>query len=263
MHTKAARRTPAPPVIESLEGREFLSASAVNSETVRAALRAPFTTTVLQASPHRPKIGQAVTVTAIVRAQKRFGTPAGFVEFVDNGNVITNQDGSALMVAVGANGRASYSFGAGNLAFYIGSHTLVAQFMSSNALPSSASRPTTVVVGKPLVRIANDGLEEAVLKRGHGGTIGVGQTATVLYTGFLPATGEIFDYASAHPGGTLSFSIGAGNVIPGFEEGTFGMKVGETRVLAIPSSLGYGANAIGSIPASSDLVFLVTLLSIG
>ena len=56
--------------------------------------------------------------------------------------------------------------------------------------------------------------------------------------------------------------IGAGNYIAGFDEGLIGMKVGETRVLLIPSNLAYGSSSTATIPANSPLVFVVTLNSI-
>ena len=74
--------------------------------------------------------------------------------------------------------------------------------------------------------------------------------------------GEIFD-DSIHDGGSpFSFTIGSGQTIPGFDAGTAGMKVGETRIISIPPSQGYGSTAEGSIPANSTLIFVVTLESI-
>jgi FKBP-type peptidyl-prolyl cis-trans isomerase len=56
--------------------------------------------------------------------------------------------------------------------------------------------------------------------------------------------------------------VGAGNVISGWDQGVIGMKVGEIRRLRIPSNLGYGAAGAGSsIPANSDLIFDVELVS--
>jgi FKBP-type peptidyl-prolyl cis-trans isomerase len=88
----------------------------------------------------------------------------------------------------------------------------------------------------------------------------VGDTVTVNYTGLLP-NGTVFD-ASANHGQPFSFTLGSGQVIKGWDEGLLGMQKGEKRLLAIPPSLGYGANAVGSIPANSTLIFEVEMLDI-
>jgi peptidylprolyl isomerase len=83
-----------------------------------------------------------------------------------------------------------------------------------------------------------------------------------MYTGYLAKTGQIFD-DSVNDGGTpFSVTLGAGQVVPGFDAGIVGMRVGETRVIEIPPSQGYGAIPNGGIPANSTLIFVVTLESI-
>jgi FKBP-type peptidyl-prolyl cis-trans isomerase FkpA len=89
-----------------------------------------------------------------------------------------------------------------------------------------------------------------------------GKSATVTYTGWLYS-----DTATDHKGaqfdaGTYTFTLGASQVIAGFDQGVTGMKVGGKRTLLIPSSLGYGATANGSIPANSGLVFDVALTAV-
>lgn len=83
----------------------------------------------------------------------------------------------------------------------------------------------------------------------------------VTYKGYL-TNGQVFDQSRATNNGQLQpllFTLGSGQLIPGFEQGVVGMKVGGTRRIIIPPSLGYGANAQGGIPANSVLVFDVTL----
>jgi peptidylprolyl isomerase len=81
----------------------------------------------------------------------------------------------------------------------------------------------------------------------------------VHYTGWL-ADSTKFD-SSRDRGERLEFVLGAGQVIRGWDIGIEGMKLGEVRSLKIPSALGYGSNAVGPIPANSDLLFEVELIS--
>lgn len=87
-----------------------------------------------------------------------------------------------------------------------------------------------------------------------------GDTVTVHYTGVLP-DGTVFD-SSVSRGEPFTFTIGGGQVIQGWEQGVAGMKVGGTRLLAIPPALGYGAAAVGPIPPNSTLIFQVELLDV-
>jgi FKBP-type peptidyl-prolyl cis-trans isomerase len=94
-----------------------------------------------------------------------------------------------------------------------------------------------------------------------------GQTIKVHYTGWLSdpegGKGRKFD-SSLDRGEPFSFPLGMGRVIKGWDEGVEGMKVGEKRVLYIPSKLGYGERGAGSvIPGNSDLIFEVELVEAG
>ena len=102
---------------------------------------------------------------------------------------------------------------------------------------------------------------------GTGATATAGQRITVHYTGWLydvkaaDKKGAKFD-SSVDRGQVFSFTLGVGSVIKGWDQGVAGMRVGGKRTLIIPSSLGYGANAQGSIPANAALVFDVQLISV-
>ena len=80
------------------------------------------------------------------------------------------------------------------------------------------------------------------------------------YTGWL-ANGTQFDTNGANDDSGFSFVLGTGNVIAGWHLGIAGMRVGGQRQLIIPPSLGYGAQANGTIPGNSILVFNVTIVS--
>lgn len=100
-----------------------------------------------------------------------------------------------------------------------------------------------------------------ILKQGQGEGAKNGDKVTAHYTGTL-TNGEKFD-SSIDRGQPLSFILGSGQVIKGWEEGILGMKVGEKRKLTIPSELGYGEKGVpGVIPPNATLIFEVELLKI-
>jgi FKBP-type peptidyl-prolyl cis-trans isomerase FkpA len=98
------------------------------------------------------------------------------------------------------------------------------------------------------------------LQVGDGAAVKPGDTVSVNYTGWLE-NGTEFD-SSITRGQTFDFSIGVGQVIPGWDEGVAGMNVNGTRLLVIPPSLGYGSSANGPIPANSTLIFEVQVVAI-
>lgn len=100
------------------------------------------------------------------------------------------------------------------------------------------------------------------LKVGDGAAAVKGKTVSVHYTGWL-TDGKKFD-SSLDRGQPFQFPLGGGRVIPGWEQGVEGMKVGGKRKLTIPPDLGYGASGAGGvIPPNATLVFEVELLSVG
>lgn len=104
------------------------------------------------------------------------------------------------------------------------------------------------------------GLRYIVLAEGQGEAPRRGQTVVAHYTGTL-LNGKVFD--SSAGGQPFEFAVGAGRVIPGWDEAFLGMKKGEKRVLIIPYWLGYGERGAGSdIPGKATLVFEVEVLDI-
>jgi FKBP-type peptidyl-prolyl cis-trans isomerase len=95
---------------------------------------------------------------------------------------------------------------------------------------------------------------------GTGATAVAGDTVSVNYLGTF-TNGTKFD-ASADHGGPYSFRLGTGAVIPGFDQGITGMKVGGKRRLTIPPNLAYGSTGSGPIPPNTTIVFEVDLVSI-
>ena len=107
----------------------------------------------------------------------------------------------------------------------------------------------------------NNGLVIEDVKIGDGQEVEKFNIVTVNYTGLLE-NGTKFD-SSLNPGRTpFRFTVGAGQVIKGWDEGLMGMKVGGKRKLTIPPELGYGSRDNGPIPANSTLIFEIDLLGI-
>lgn len=105
------------------------------------------------------------------------------------------------------------------------------------------------------------GVEDIVVGEGDEATDG--RKVSVHYVGVAFSTGEEFD-ASWDRGQPFEFKLGKGQVIPGWDAGVRGMKVGGRRKLTIPSAMAYGARGAGGvIKPHEPLVFVVDLLAVG
>ncbi len=127
------------------------------------------------------------------------------------------------------------------------------------------SRPAAAVSATPTASASGmittaSGLQYQDTKVGTGAEAKKGNTVTVHYVGTL-ADGTKFD-SSRDKNQPFTFILGAGQVIPGWDEGVAGMKVGGIRKLVIPPAIGYGSQANGAIPANSTLYFEVELLTV-
>jgi FKBP-type peptidyl-prolyl cis-trans isomerase FkpA len=109
------------------------------------------------------------------------------------------------------------------------------------------------------------GLQYEDTVSGSGAEARAGQDVSVHYTGWLyenEQAGKKFD-SSKDRNEPFAFSLGAGHVIKGWDEGVRGMQVGGTRRLVIPPELGYGARGAGGvIPPNATLLFVVELLGV-
>jgi len=99
------------------------------------------------------------------------------------------------------------------------------------------------------------------LIKGTGALAASGDTITVNYVGELFSNGKVFD-ASWSRGQTFTTPLGVGAVIPGWDKGLVGMRVGGRRELIIPPALGYGKTGQGTIPANATLIFIIDLLAV-
>lgn len=134
--------------------------------------------------------------------------------------------------------------------------------------PSDKTLPTVKFVdGVPEVTIPSDfsdpdELIVETLIQGDGAVVESGETIAVKYSGWL-VDGTQFDSAWSADGTSdpVTFPIGIGQVIGGWDQGLVGEKVGSRVLLVIPSDLGYGEAGAGSIPGDSTLIFVVDILA--
>jgi peptidylprolyl isomerase len=103
-------------------------------------------------------------------------------------------------------------------------------------------------------------LQASDLITGTGAVAKKGSTVTVQYVLVSYATDAVIQ--SSWDSSSFSFKLGEGQVIPGWDKGVVGMKVGGRRELIIPPALGYGSMAQQGIPPNSTLVFIVDVLKV-
>jgi peptidylprolyl isomerase len=109
--------------------------------------------------------------------------------------------------------------------------------------------------------VTDSGLKYYDLEEGEGSPAESGEVVTVHYTGWLE-DGAKFD-SSIDRGRPLSFSLGAGMIIPGWDEGVTGMKVGGKRQIVIPPELAYGSEGAGGvIPPDTTIILDVEMVDI-
>jgi FKBP-type peptidyl-prolyl cis-trans isomerase len=134
--------------------------------------------------------------------------------------------------------------------FLLYGNVFVNLFNNANQNPEPTMPPSTPTTGVVI--------KDTVV--GTGAVAEPGDSITVNYVGTL-TDGTVFD-SSVSRNQPFTFTLGAGQVIRGWEEGLVGMKVGGTRELTIAPDYAYGDQVIGPIPANSTLIFQVQLLNV-
>jgi peptidylprolyl isomerase len=136
---------------------------------------------------------------------------------------------------------------------------------SSTATSEEAQAPEESTETKPTVEVPNGPppkqLETKDLIEGTGPEAKAGDYVTVQYVLVDYKSGKEIE-ASWDRGEPFSFTLGAGEVIPGWDQGVEGMKAGGRRELIIPPKLAYGPAGSGPIGPNSTLIFVIDLLSI-
>jgi FKBP-type peptidyl-prolyl cis-trans isomerase FkpA len=135
---------------------------------------------------------------------------------------------------------------------------------------AEAAASEKVVVGSATPGPVSDQLIITDVKIGKGKEALVGATVRMNYTGWLyrplarKMHGKMFDSSQVPGREPLEFTLGAGKVIKGWDQGIAGMKVGGKRTLIIPSELAYGSRGApgGDIPPNSSLIFDVELVEV-
>lgn len=126
----------------------------------------------------------------------------------------------------------------------------------SQITPKKDEGPTKQELQSYQQYAASKQLFQGDIRVGQGAVVAVGMNVALAYKGYL-TTGQLFDQSTDKP---FVVKVGDHKVIPGFEQGLVGMKVGGKRRLIIPPALGYGDKVQGPIPANSVLVFDIELL---
>jgi FKBP-type peptidyl-prolyl cis-trans isomerase len=124
----------------------------------------------------------------------------------------------------------------------------ITSFLTTNSI-TTAQKQTSGLYYVPLV--TNTAATQPV----------AGNTVSLLYTGRL-LNGTVFDASSQHNNVPVSFKLGAGQVIPGFDQGASLMHLGDSALFIIPSGLAYGTGSSAAIPANSVVRFNVKLVDI-
>ena len=177
--------------------------------------------------------------------------------------------GSAVLIAGCGSSGSSGTIGVGNE-----NSTDNALATSTSSTPTTSTSPATATVKTPasgplskeptVTPPSGPAPAKLVTKElivGTGPEAKAGNSVTVNYVGVLYKGGKVFD-ASWKRNETFPFVLGKSQVIPGWEQGIVGMKVGGRRELIIPSDLAYGAKGSPpTIPPNSALIFVVDLLA--
>lgn len=135
---------------------------------------------------------------------------------------------------------------------------------STESTPTATTEATAKTKPKVLVPKGDPPkkLEVKELEKGSGAEAKAGDEVTVQYVGVDYKDGKEFD-ASWDRGEPFTFTLGAGEVIPGWDQGVEGMKVGGRRELVIPPNLAYGeAGAPPAIAPNETLVFVIDLVEV-
>lgn len=125
--------------------------------------------------------------------------------------------------------------------------------------PRTTPTPGPKPAANGLIKTAS-GLSYIITRKGKGRLAKAGDIVVVNYTGTL-MNGKKFD-SSYDSGRAITFPLGKGRVIKGWDEGIAKMHTGDQAIFIVPSKLGYGAEGNGPIPPNVSMIFIVELMDI-
>jgi len=182
--------------------------------------------------------------------------------FLRPGAALAALAAAALVAGCGSSSSSSIGVGQENS----NAATEIAKSSSSSSTATTGTTPTSGPLStEPTVTPPKGPAPTKLVSKdlivGTGPEAKAGESVTVNYVGVLYKNGKVFD-ASWKRSEPFTFTLGEGKVIPGWDQGVVGMKVGGRRELIIPAPLAYGAQGSPpTIPPNSALVFVVDLLS--
>jgi peptidylprolyl isomerase len=145
--------------------------------------------------------------------------------------------------------------------FLIAAIVLTFTFVSAaQTRPRKLPTPTPKIPALGTSVKTASGLTYIITKRGKGRMPKVGEMVVVNYTGTL-LNGKKFD-SSYDSGRAISFQLGRGRVIKGWDEGLAKLRTGDQAIFIIPPKLGYGAAGNGPVPPNATMIFVVELMDI-
>jgi peptidylprolyl isomerase len=147
------------------------------------------------------------------------------------------------------------------------SSTASSEATASTSSESSASESSsTAKKTKPKVTVPKGAppkkLEIREIEKGSGAAAKAGDEVSVQYVGVGYGSGKEFDSSWSRGAEPFTFGLGAGQVIPGWDQGVQGMKVGGRRELIIPPNLAYGPEGTAGIGPNETLIFVIDLLAV-
>jgi peptidylprolyl isomerase len=165
---------------------------------------------------------------------------------------------AALLAGCGSSGSNTIGVGVEN--------TTANAAIEHTATPTTGTTPTSgPLATEPTITLPKGAAPKTLVTKeivkGTGTEAKAGESVTVNYVGALYSNGKVFD-ASWLRKEPLTFTLGQGQVIPGWDKGVAGMRVGGRRELIIPSELAYGKRGSPpKIPPNAPLIFIVDMLS--
>ena len=266
----AARNTPTSESSTPTQVAEVAAPTAMNLENAMTTASGLQYIEVVSGSGPKPQPGQIVAV----HYTGKLADGTKFDSSYDRGEPIRFPIGSGMVIPGWEEGIALMNEG-GEATLIIPPQLAYGEAGFGNVIPANATLTfevelVEIAIGSPaaptevdpaLYTTTEQGIQYYDLVEGDGPAVINGQLVVAHYTGWLE-DGTKFD-SSIDRGDPFTFNLGMGQVIPGWDLGLRGMKVGSTRQLVVPSQFAYGESGAGGvIPPNATLIFEIELLEV-